>query len=301
MRFWSEADKQARDISDRRLLEVLEDHQAAGAAEVVRSLCTVHPWTDCVIRERRSLTVRFGPNPRDYSRVLVPQDVLRAVWDASTRWKPCTVASFLAHVRKEDCHKGEVLKDQLGALPEDAPLEWGSWAQGIVLSHPTVRKHLGWGAARRLFALWPLADLHLGAVDLAGVDLKSGDLSRSNLSGACLREAYLLRTLCIRTILKGAEMQGCVLQEAVAMWADLREADLSFSVLNDGNFSETDCRSTNFHEVCAARANFTRADLRGANFNGAYLEGAIFDGAHIAEATFDGAAVKNVDFTQARS
>ncbi len=81
----------------------------------------------------------------------------------------------------------------------------------------------------------------------------------------------------------------------------MKNADFSYSLLNEANFEGADLRGAVFlnAEACAGvesasrwetvgyyGVNFKGANLENADFTGARLEGAIFDGAHLRGAVF---------------
>jgi uncharacterized protein YjbI with pentapeptide repeats len=62
-------------------------------------------------------------------------------------------------------------------------------------------------------------------------------------------------------------------------YADLRNADLRWSVAKYAKFQDADVRGANFAHSNLMAANFSRANVAGADFTGAVLDGAKFEGA----------------------
>lgn len=81
----------------------------------------------------------------------------------------------------------------------------------------------------------------------------------------------------------------------------LRQSDLSLSVLNRTNFSNTDLRDVEGYGGVFSGSRFDGANLTNASFVGAYLEGASFAGATLTGANFSGASLAGArGLTQSR-
>ena len=62
----------------------------------------------------------------------------------------------------------------LAGLPEDSPVDFGEWTQGLLLSHPRMRKYWGWAVRVGIIPAYSMAGL-----DLRGANLRVADLFRS--------------------------------------------------------------------------------------------------------------------------
>lgn len=91
---------------------------------------------------------------------------------------------------------------------------------------------------------------------------------------------------------RGADLTGCVLDEAV-----LRDTDFSDACLVGGSFVRADLRFALLRNSDLRDANFAGARLDFASLAGARLTGARFDGASFRKTTLDGVSMSWFDHT----
>ena len=149
----------------------------------------------------------------------------------------------------------------LAGLPENSPVDFGEWTQGLLLAHPYMRKHWGWAVHIGVVPGYSMAWLDFSGADLAGADLYKADLRGANLYKANLYKADL----------RGANLRGADLRGTSLLGANLGGANLSGANLSGMDLSGVDFRG----------ARFQCADLRGARLSEAFTFGADFTDALI--------------------
>ncbi|MCE5244719.1 MAG: pentapeptide repeat-containing protein [Syntrophobacteraceae bacterium] len=135
-----------------------------------------------------------------------------------------------------------------------------------------------------------------GPAYLRGVDLSMLDLSNAGwLVEADLRQANLSHTILTRSDLRNTILERANLQEAKLAGANLEGANLANTKLITANLRYVNLRGANLSGANMVGANLYRANLDGANLEGADLEGANLEGADLNEAKLNNANLKNTN------
>jgi uncharacterized protein YjbI with pentapeptide repeats len=160
-----------------------------------------------------------------------------------------------------------VWEEALAALPPDSCADtlFGSWAQGIMLADPVMRRYWsdlsGWG----LYSMWSLGSLELEDADLSNADLTGADmvgirltrvnLSGANLTGSSMSCAYLAET----------DMRSVVARQAIFELALVTDCNLQYSNLKGADFGAADIISSSFKDADLTCVSFRRANITNCN------------------------------------
>ncbi|MED0679992.1 pentapeptide repeat-containing protein [Aneurinibacillus thermoaerophilus] len=142
------------------------------------------------------------------------------------------------------------------------------------------------------YAYEVFSHLDLSYGEYEGIDLRYANMKQSNLSHS---------TLC-----------GCTLIGTAFTLCDLEEADLSYSLIHEADFSQSNLKGAMFREVEGSSGlldpsswdmpgfmsvSFIGANLEGADFTRANLKGAVFVGANLTATNFTGANLERAIFS----
>lgn len=143
----------------------------------------------------------------------------------------------------------------------------------------------------RSFRCKTLRGLDLSGMDLSRFDFSGSDLSFSNLRQARMEGAVLREVSAIWADFQEASMRGADLTGAYMLGtnfvgvdlseADLRRAQLGLASIARGLFKNTDLRHTALDHTNGRFARFINADLRGTDLSAVRLDGATFDGIRV--------------------
>jgi len=99
----------------------------------------------------------------------------------------------------------------------------------------------------------------------ASIDLSGADLSRIDFGQSIANTYHLLDFRLFRVFMLGASFVGAILEDA----------DLSWSVLSDANFSDADLLTVDFLRAQLINADLSRTHIKECNFDGADLTNAV--------------------------
>jgi uncharacterized protein YjbI with pentapeptide repeats len=133
---------------------------------------------------------------------------------------------------------------------------------------------------------------------------EKGEFPVINLEGANLREVDLSGTLLNGTALYKADLSkanlsGAYLENAYLSEADLSDADLSNAGLSKANLSYADLRDAGLYSAVLSDADLSNADLSIANLESAYLSEADLSDADLSKATLVFAVLSGADLSDA--
>lgn len=120
--------------------------------------------------------------------------------------------------------------------------------------------------------------VYLGATGKEGeqAHLEHKNLEGQNLRNLQLPYANLLGVLCKNQDLSGANLSYCLLTDSVFDNTNFEGANL-----DGADFSRSSLRNCNFRKAILKKVDFENCDLSGSDFTGASLEGSRFPGAKL--------------------
>lgn len=144
-----------------------------------------------------------------------------------------------------------------------------------------------------------LAEVVAHAADFNDANLRLADFARADLSGASFHHAMLESASLVHAKVDAADFTAAILNSAMMMEVDFREAILDRVSAARGCFSRTNFSGQSIAYLNAPNADFTNSDLTGLRLLEAILFGSDFRNAGLADIDWEGADLRDADFDNA--